>query len=72
MAKSIDNLNLMKPIKNKFVLIESDGSLKICSSLKLKISNNYFLKETDYKTLKNLDYNTVEKNLKSKYRKVFF
>jgi len=62
----------MRIRKNKFALIDSDGSLKVYSSLKLKNSNKYLLKEKDYKTLKKLDRNTVDKNSKSKYRKVFF
>jgi len=62
----------MKYFKNKFVYIESDGNLKICTISKLKTSNKYLLKEKDYKTLKQLNSNTIEKKLKSRYRKVFF
>ena len=62
----------MKFFKNKFAYIESDGSLKVCVFSKLKIPNKNLLKEKDYKTFKKLKFNTVEKNTKSKYRKVFF
>lgn len=62
----------MKFFKNKFAYIESDGSLKVCVFSKLKISNKNLFKEKDYKTFKKLKFNTVEKNIKSKYRKVFF
>ena len=62
----------MRFLKNKFAYIESDGSLKVCIFSKLKNSNKNLLKEKDYKTFKKLKFNTIEKNIKSKYRKVFF
>lgn len=62
----------MKLYKNKYLQIESDGSLKFNTVLKSKLLNKLIIQEKDFKKFKNLKTRMKDKNYKSRYRKIFF